>query len=177
MFHYARHGQPWRRYGNDFHKNSSLFLGPEGLEQATDLGKRLINAGITRIIASDYPRAIQTGAAAGRVLNVSHFQQTELLNEVHHGNLTQADFKHWLKTGLHNSSQVDPEGETISQVRHRLRQFLFEYQPDEQTLVVAHGLLYSVLLLEAARLPDDTPVLANPNNIELDYAGNVQVEI
>jgi broad specificity phosphatase PhoE len=177
MFHYARHGKPWLPYSTDFHKNSSLFLGPEGIQQATALGKRLFDDVITHIIASYYRRAIQTGAAAGRVLNVSRFQQTELLNEVHHGNLSPEDFKYWLKTGLHNSSQVDPEAETISQVRHRLRLFLSEFKPDEQTLVVGHKLLFSVLLLEAANLPDETPVVANPNNKELYYAENTIVNI
>lgn len=177
MFLFARHGKPWLPYGKDFHKNSSLFLGPDGLHQATDLGTRLIKAGITRIITSDYPRAIQTGSAAGRALNVSRFQQTELLNEVHHGNLTASNFKSWLATGLHDSSQIQPQGEFISQVRQRIRQFLSEFQPDEQTLVVAHSLLFSVLLLEAAKLPDETPVLANPGNKKLNYAEYVQVEI
>lgn len=102
---------------------------------------------------------------------------TELLNEVHHGNLNPQNFKEWLQTGVGASDQTDRPAEAISSVRQRLRQFLEQFEPNQDTLVVAHGLLFSVLLLAAAKFPDDTPVLANPNNIELGYAENKLVQI
>ncbi len=176
-FNYARHAKPILPYADDFEKNDSLFLSAEGLTQAESLGKSLIGSGINRIITSDFPRAIHTGAIVGKIIGVTTFRQTELLNEVHHGNLTPENFKLWLQTGVGNSDKIHIPGETISQVRQRLRQFLTEFQPDEQTLVVAHGLLFSVLLLEAAKLPDNTPVLANPNNKELYYAEKAMVNI
>jgi broad specificity phosphatase PhoE len=176
-FHYARHGQPILPYDDNFEKNDSLFLSNTGVLQARELATRLIGSGITRIITSDFPRAIHTGAIAGKILGVTQFKQTHLLNEVHHGNLTTENFKQWLATGIGESDKIHVPGSTVAEIRQRLRQFLTEFQPDEQTLVVAHGLLFSVLLLEAAGFPDETPVLDNPNNIELGYAENRLVEV
>ena len=126
-------------------------LSDRGREQAILLAQRLSTEGITRILASDFPRAAMTAQALSEEIGVE-IEFEPLLQERNFGHLRGQTFVEFEDLGIDPFAEdYEPEGgETWQEFDQRVSHAWLQIQstlPASGTLaVVTHGLVCSALL-------------------------------
>lgn len=168
---FARHGRTaWNQAGL-YQGRSDPPLAPDGRVDAEVLGGALRGAAISQIIASPLQRAAMSARVVADRLGVTPVLTDPRLMEIAYGGwegLTQAEVKQRWPDQLRQWKQAPgtmrfPGGETLAEARARLLAFLGDLLPLARTthrervegpvLVVAHGGLIRLAILEARRAP------------------------
>ena len=156
-------------------------LSDRGREQAILLAQRLSTEGITRILASDFPRAAMTAQALSEEIGVE-IEFEPLLQERNFGDLRGQTFIELEAQDINPFAEhYEPEGgETWQEFDQRVSHAWSRIQstlPASGTLaIVTHGLVCSALLhnhLEFHPLASATGRLLYPSGIIATLAGQV----
>lgn len=158
-----RHGLTTANKGDVFAGRTQEPLHPEGAAQLAEVGKNLIECGISRIFCSPLARTRQSARIVGELLGVP-VEADEALNEIsipHWDGLTKEsirarfgpEYPTWL---------ADPAGfcvlgcETIAEVQSRAvacLETIFRACPGQSLLVVSHLIVVRALLLHYMARP------------------------
>jgi probable phosphoglycerate mutase len=163
----VRHGDTeWSRTGR-YQGRSDRTLTAEGRAQALDVALRLKDAGISSMLTSPLRRARETADLIAERLGLGAPGVDPRLTEIDYGTwegLTQAEvrlrwpdeLRRWKRTADPDSAAA-PGGESLGQVRERLRLFLLDpmwaAHGAGDVLIVSHTGPIRVALLQAARQP------------------------
>ena len=163
--YFLRHGQSQANLDGVYAADASP-LTNRGREQARAAGKQVAALGITPVIASPLPRALETAQIVCRAagLDGSKIIQEPRLRELGVGNLagtTNNNLPGYLK------HQADPQGdtsvETLEAAKQRLKSFIdsLGQYPDGVILLVGHN--GSGLLLRGLLSGDTSDIAARPS--------------
>lgn len=150
-------------------------LSTRGTGQAERLARRLSHAGVSRILTSDYTRAIQTSEALQRSTNAP-LEIHKSLRERHYGDLRGQPYtrvgEYILKEGYE-----PPNGESWPVFHKRVgRAWETVQEAARQTAgnlaVVTHGLVCFSLASRHLRLPDQTEAPTSFRNTALTIIDN-----
>lgn len=161
----VRHGHTeWSRDGR-YQGRTDLPLISEGRRQARQLGQRLKGLGVATVFTSPLRRAAETAAIVAETLGLDTPTVDSRLAEIAYGQwegLTQAEIRLGWPEQLRRWKRLPdvaaaPDGETLGEVRWRLRQFFgdprWTEQPVGGALIVSHLVPIRLALLEATGQP------------------------
>ena len=145
-------------------------LSARGVVQAQALGERLGALGVTAILSSDLPRALQTAQAIAAATGAP-IETSALLHERNFGDLRGQSYD---GLGMNPMTMIDapPHGESAEAFAQRVAQAFALIVQRRSALggtlaVVTHGLLLRVLLGAHVRLPDDATAPIHLGNTSL----------
>jgi len=138
----VRHGQSLFNVDGVVNGDPALDRGlsPQGLAEAESLGAQVANVAIDVCVTSDFPRALQTAAAALGGRTVKHDIDTDL-GDIRLGSLegrTLDDYRAWKR--VHERSDPFPGGESLDDAARRFAD-AFERlaaRADEVVLCICH---------------------------------------
>ncbi|MEZ5592044.1 MAG: histidine phosphatase family protein [Gammaproteobacteria bacterium] len=150
-------------------------LNERGLTQARLAGKRLRNANLVRIIASDYDRTRMTAEQIQAETNAP-LEFNELLRERHFGDLRGKS--HSEIGDLHHPELAPPNGETWPMFHRRVDQAWAMMQAaaaeaDGDVAIVTHGMVCFSLALRHLQTPENyqaTPTFGNTSITQVEPA-------
>jgi broad specificity phosphatase PhoE len=151
-------------------------LSPIGEAQAERLGRRLMDAGITRIISSDYPRALATAAAVADRVGLA-IDTDERLRERNFGELRGMAYDS-LPRSPFAPDFAPPGGESAAEFLARVAEAWrlvtgLAQQATGNLLVVTHGLVCRAMVehhVHAASRGDMPTQWYNTSVTEIDVA-------
>jgi broad specificity phosphatase PhoE len=146
-------------------------LSPVGIKHAEELGSRLIEFGIARIIASKEPKALQTAKIIAKNLSIEDVEIYDGIEELHR-NLPEIvpidTFKDMVKQTFHRANESVNGWESASTAQQRIVEALRqigEDDPDKKVLIVSHSLVTKLAELSIRgnkiSYPDDDRELWN----------------
>jgi broad specificity phosphatase PhoE len=173
----ARHGQTaWNALGR-LQGHTDIELDEIGRTQARELARSLEGAGITRVWSSDLARARETAAIVAVELALPPPEVDAELRERKFGvfeGLTRDEcaaqhpdaWRDWLAQTSH-----PPGGEPRADATARMHRALLRVVGDGTTLVVSHGGVMRLWLMEL--LGATIPLVGNATTYEVDHDGQV----
>lgn len=156
----ARHGETtWNAVGR-YQGRLETPLSPLGQAQAQALAAALHEKNVERIVSSPLSRCMQTAVPLSVKLGVP-IEQEPLLLEIGHGTWEgrYRDEIASTEPDLYRTWKQHPErvkfegGESLADVLARWKQFVAEFDPRVDTLVVTHDIVVRIALLERAGRP------------------------
>lgn len=149
-------------------------LSARGLAQAQALGARLGALGVTAILSSDLPRALQTAQAIAAATGAA-IETTDLLRERNFGDLRGQPYDGMALNPL-TMLDAPPGGESADDFERRVARAFATIVERGNALagtlaVVTHGLVLRTLFAAHVRLPDDTPGSTHFGNTSLSVIG------
>ena len=171
----ARHGQTaWNAQGR-LQGHTDIELDDTGRAQAKQLAQSLGDAGITRVWSSDLARARETAAIVAAELGLAAPQVDAELRERKFGvfeGLTRDEIsvqhpEAWRAWVAHTTHP--PGGEPKHEATVRMQRALLRIVGDGTTLVVTHGGVMRLWLMEL--LGTTVPLVGNATMYELDHDG------
>jgi broad specificity phosphatase PhoE len=187
---FARHCSTEWNTERKLQGTKDLPLSPEGIKEASRMGLRLLELGITRVITSPYRRAYESAQIYAKQLNVP-LEENPGFRELDHGNWegrsipemlgdSNCNYARWLEDATRVSVPESTESIYMAQQRamEALRDIVLKY-PNETLLVITHKHIRALLqcalkglpLSEFGRQIDDSldPIQAPPEQIERLY--------
>ena len=173
----ARHGQTaWNAQGR-LQGHTDIELDDTGRTQAKQLADSLVGAGITRVWSSDLARARQTATIVASELGLPPPEVDAELRERKFGvfeGLTRDEIlaqhpEAWRAWVAHTTHP--PGGEPRDEATVRMQRALLRIVADDTALVVTHGGVMRLWLMEL--LGTTVPLVANATMYELHHDGTV----
>jgi len=173
----ARHGQTaWNALGK-LQGHTDIELDPTGRDQARTLATSLRDAGVTRVWSSDLARARETAAIVATQLGLQPPEVDPELRERRFGvfeGLTRDEcaanhpdaWRDWVAQTSH-----PPGGEPRADAIARMQRALLRVIADGTSLVVSHGGVMRLWLMELLGKP--IPLVGNATMYEVDHDGAV----
>jgi len=171
----ARHGQTaWNALGR-LQGHTDIELDPTGREQARALADAVRDAGVTRVWSSDLARARETAAIVATELGLPPPEVDPDLRERRFGvfeGLTRNEcaenhpdaWRDWVAQTSH-----PPGGEPRADAIARMQRAMLRVVADGTTLVVSHGGVMRLWLMEL--LGTTIPLVGNATMFEVDHDG------
>ena len=171
----ARHGQTaWNVLGR-LQGHTDIELDPTGREQARALADAVRDAGVTRVWSSDLARARETAAIVATELGLPPPDVDPDLRERRFGvfeGLTREEcaanhpdaWRDWVAQTSH-----PPGGEPRADAILRMQRAMLRVVADGTTLVVSHGGVMRLWLMEL--LGTTIPLVGNATMFEVDFDG------
>jgi len=171
----ARHGQTaWNALGK-LQGHTDIELDATGREQARALAVSLRDAGVTRVRSSDLSRARETADIVAAELALAPPDIDAELRERKFGileGLTREEcaanhpeaWRDWVAQTSH-----PPGGEPRADAVARIQRALLRVPPDGHTLVISHGGVMRLWLMEI--LGTTIPLVGNATTYEVDHDG------
>ena len=171
----ARHGQTaWNALGR-LQGHTDIELDPTGREQARALADAVRDAGVTRVWSSDLARARETAAIVATELGLPPPEVDPDLRERRFGvfeGLTRDEcaanhpdaWRDWVAQTSH-----PPGGEPRADAIVRMQRAMLRVVADGTTLVVSHGAVMRLWLMEL--LGTTIPLVGNATMFEVDFDG------
>jgi probable phosphoglycerate mutase len=150
-------------------------LSARGLAQAQALAQRLAAMGVTAILSSDLPRALQTAQAIAMATGVA-VQTTELLHERNFGDLRGQPYDH-LDFNPLTMDGAPPGGESSEAFGHRVEAafaaaLALQRATGGSVVVVTHGLVIRRMLQRCVRIAAGTALPESIANASLTVASD-----
>lgn len=173
----ARHGQTaWNALGR-LQGHTDIELDTTGRTQARDLARLVRDAGVTRVWSSDLLRAKETAAIVAEELGLAPPEVDPELRERKFGvfeGLTRDQcasqhpeaWRDWVAQTSH-----PPGGEPRADAIARMQRALLRLVGDGTTLVVSHGGVMRLWLMDL--LGTTIPLVGNATTYEVDHDGRV----
>jgi probable phosphoglycerate mutase len=169
----ARHGETdWNRAGR-YQGRRESDLTELGFRQASALAGRLAEEEppVTRILSSSLRRCLETARPLSERLGIA-IEPDERLIEIAHGTwegrlrdeIERNDAETMRKWRQDPSHVAFVDGETLSQVRGRWREFAGALRAEDTVAVFTHDVVVRLAILDAGRLPLDAfwkPAVSN----------------
>jgi len=171
----ARHGQTaWNAQGR-LQGHTDIELDDTGRAQAKELARSLDGAGVARVWSSDLARARETAAIVAAELGLAAPQVDAELRERKFGvfeGLTRDEIavqhpEAWRAWVAH--TQHPPGGEPKDDATVRMQRALLRIVADGTTLVVTHGGVMRLWLMDL--LGTTVPLVGNATTYEVDHDG------
>jgi broad specificity phosphatase PhoE len=171
----ARHGQTaWNALGR-LQGHTDIELDPTGREQARALADAVRDSGVTRVWSSDLARARETAAIVATELGLPQPEVDPDLRERRFGvfeGLTRDEcaanhpdaWRDWVAQTSH-----PPGGEPRADAVLRMQRVMLRVVADGTTLVVSHGGVMRLWLMEL--LGTTIPLVGNATMFEVDFDG------
>lgn len=171
----ARHGQTaWNAQGR-LQGHTDIELDATGRAQAKELARSLDSAGVTRVWSSDLARARETAAIVATELGLAAPQVDAELRERKFGvfeGLTRDEIlvqhpEAWRAWVAHTTHP--PGGEPKDDATVRMQRALLRIVADGTTLVVTHGGVMRLWLMDL--LGTTVPLVGNATTYEVEHDG------
>ena len=155
----VRHGRTSANRLRLFVGRMDVGLDPEGIEQATALGRRLVDLPLQGLYASPLSRAVETARVLGDPVHVPQLMEFDQGDwEGRPGVEVMAEFPDFFAAWAKDPSGLRvPGGETLAECQSRsvaaLEALLQAHEPGSPVLVVSHQMVIHTVVLNALGLP------------------------
>ncbi len=161
MLHLMRHGQTQWNREERFTSATEVPLSIEGRDQIHVVARSMLDTGITRIVSSPRLRCVHTAEIVRDVVNPAiDIEVWDDLREVDFGDFEglskddlrgNTNFRSWFSP--YPTGNTPPNAETWTDAALRARSVLYLVaQSDQPTLVVSHGYLLRLMIVEAIEI-------------------------
>lgn len=162
MLYLMRHGQTDWNVEDRFNSTTEVPLNVEGGRGASVAARGMVDTGITRIVSSPLLRCVHTAEIVRSVVNPAvDIEIWDDLREVDFGDFEglskhdlkgNKDLRSWFRP--YPTGNTPPNAETWTEAAHRARSLLtmLGSRSDQQTLVVSHGYLLRLMIVEALEI-------------------------
>jgi broad specificity phosphatase PhoE len=143
-------------------RDMSVHLNGQGIKQAQNVAEWLANKKVSVILSSPLTRAMETAEPLAALIGVTILEQDALM-EVDYGDWAGKTFEElekitaWKEVIQSPATMRFPHGESIQQIKTRLRQFLDNltstYADDEVVVCFSHADILAILIAQCMGLP------------------------